>query len=514
MAGTKITDFPTATVPLTGTEIFPVVQGGVTKQTTINQTTANSARILANIAALQALNVATTSLPVQVQLTSNYVAGDGGGIFRYDSTDTTTADNGGTVIVDALGRRWKRQFDGVLEPEFFGDTTTGAGFTAALQAAITAGGNNSRITIPTGKTLTAQITLLTAQVLQGRNGRSQIFKGFNGDMINMSAAQCGLEDIWLRGQGATFTGGGVVISAANNYQYMENVWIYDNVGYALEFTVSNAGGSFRAERCTFQRTTATNPAIGLPTVADTAGNRRFINCSADGGWFLKFNNSANTWIIGCDFVNLDFTASDGVSLRAVVSGCRIATGGANFAVYGNDCAIVGNVIAGAGTLNGAASRNRIVGNTLLAGTTWTDNSTATGDNVNEIWDSYVAVTPVWKGSTTDPVLGDGTLVGRVKRSGRCLKIDITLTCGSTTTYGSGSWYFTLPAPFAAFVAKAQTIGAVRILDSGTQYYVATAVVAAGSNQIQIFATQQVTPTHPMTWASGDTLSLSIEFEIS
>lgn len=137
MAGTKITDFPTATVPLTGTEIFPVVQGGVTKQTTINQTTANSARILANIAALQALNVATTSLPVQVQLTSNYVAGDGGGIFRYDSTDTTTADNGGTVIVDAAGRRWKRQYDGMISVFWFGARGDGVtNDTAALQAAI------------------------------------------------------------------------------------------------------------------------------------------------------------------------------------------------------------------------------------------------------------------------------------------------------------------------------------------------------------------------------------------
>lgn len=138
MAGTKITDFPTATVPLTGTEIFPVVQGGVTKQTTINQTTANSARILANIAALQALNTATSSLPVQVQLTSNYVAGDGGGVFRYDSTDTTTADNGGTVIVDATGRRWKRQFDGPVNVQWFGANGSGATDALALSANTTA----------------------------------------------------------------------------------------------------------------------------------------------------------------------------------------------------------------------------------------------------------------------------------------------------------------------------------------------------------------------------------------
>jgi hypothetical protein len=60
-----------------------------------------------SIAALRLLTTATAA--TQLFLLYNYVAGDGGGTFRYDSTDTTTADNGGTVIVDTAGRRWKRQ---------------------------------------------------------------------------------------------------------------------------------------------------------------------------------------------------------------------------------------------------------------------------------------------------------------------------------------------------------------------------------------------------------------------
>lgn len=47
---------------------------------------------------------------------------DGGfGYFDLDPSDTSTADNGGTVLVDANGRRWKRRIsDGVIHAEWFG----------------------------------------------------------------------------------------------------------------------------------------------------------------------------------------------------------------------------------------------------------------------------------------------------------------------------------------------------------------------------------------------------------
>ena len=45
----------------------------------------------------------------------------GGGQFDYDASDTTSADDGGTIIVDAAGRRWKRWLpDRVLTPQMFG----------------------------------------------------------------------------------------------------------------------------------------------------------------------------------------------------------------------------------------------------------------------------------------------------------------------------------------------------------------------------------------------------------
>lgn len=50
---------------------------------------------------------------IKIQCYGRSVINDGGdGIFVRDDTDSTTDDNGGTVLVDAIGRRWKREYDG------------------------------------------------------------------------------------------------------------------------------------------------------------------------------------------------------------------------------------------------------------------------------------------------------------------------------------------------------------------------------------------------------------------
>lgn len=92
-----------------------------------------------DIATLRLANWGSGAVPPQVVLKQNWVAGDGGGLFRYDSTDTTTADNSGTVIVDAAGNRWKRQYaDGFIRADWFGILDNTADRTSVLNAAIAA----------------------------------------------------------------------------------------------------------------------------------------------------------------------------------------------------------------------------------------------------------------------------------------------------------------------------------------------------------------------------------------
>lgn len=70
-------------------------------------------RVFDSIAALRAL----TSIQAYMHafLTGYYAAHDGGGgPYQVDPNDTTSADNGATIIVDANGRRWKLQHMGML----------------------------------------------------------------------------------------------------------------------------------------------------------------------------------------------------------------------------------------------------------------------------------------------------------------------------------------------------------------------------------------------------------------
>ncbi|WP_336603102.1 MULTISPECIES: phage tailspike protein [unclassified Escherichia] len=74
---------------------------------------------------------------IKIQCYGRSVINDGGdGIFVRDDTDSTTDDNGGTVLVDAIGRRWKREYDGDILLLWFCEQGDGiSDYTIPIQAA-------------------------------------------------------------------------------------------------------------------------------------------------------------------------------------------------------------------------------------------------------------------------------------------------------------------------------------------------------------------------------------------
>jgi hypothetical protein len=118
----------------------------------------------------------------------------------------------------------------------------------------------------------------------------------------------------------------------------------------------------------------------------------------------------------------------------------------------------------------------------------------------------VAFTPTWKGGTTDPTLGNGSLSGRYIRTNNDLFVAIDLVIGSTTTMGTGYWYFVLPL---GLTAALEALGGARALDAGVAEYYGWTQVPGGSNQIvgKINA-GTVSGTYPFTFGTGDELHLS------
>ena len=53
-------------------------------------------------------------------------------------------------------------------------------------------------------------------------------------------------------------------------------------------------------------------------------------------------------------------------------------------------------------------------------------------------------TPTWSSSGTLPVLGNGSITAKYHQAGNLVAVAINLTMGSSTTYGTGYWRFSLP----------------------------------------------------------------------
>jgi hypothetical protein len=90
-----------------------------------------AAQTVLNIAGLRALAASGANLCVVQQYAS--VAGIGGGVFQYVASDTTSADNGGTIITPTatLTGRWYRVYSGLIDPRWFGAVADGVTDTAA-----------------------------------------------------------------------------------------------------------------------------------------------------------------------------------------------------------------------------------------------------------------------------------------------------------------------------------------------------------------------------------------------
>lgn len=138
------------------------------------------------------------------------------------------------------------------------------------------------------------------------------------------------------------------------------------------------------------------------------------------------------------------------------------------------------------------------------------------DQIDSLTDpGWTAFVPAWTSLGTAPAIGNGTLTGSYRRSANSdlVVVRIRFTAGSTSTYGTSSWLFSVPAGIAASAAAiSETAGALYILDSGSQ---SRAGVCRFNTSTTLFLESNsggVTSTVPQTWAVNDQAILTIAYE--
>lgn len=156
-------------------------------------------------------------------------------------------------------------------------------------------------------------------------------------------------------------------------------------------------------------------------------------------------------------------------------------------------------------------RTWVVGETVTAALM----NTEIRDQINEILAAWTTYTPTWSASTA-PAIGNGTLTGRYMKVGRTCHVAIKQQNGSTTTYGSGGYTWSLP--FTAANSTVDYLGSARLV--GTDAWFGQCIVSAnGSALTPVFPatttntrSATMTPTVPETFITNAIIRIGITYQ--
>lgn len=170
--------------------------------------TLNLNRVVDSIASLRVIN---HTFYARAFVTGYYAPHDGGGgSYQYDPADTSSLDNGGTIIVANDGGRWKLQATGVISVKQFG--AKGDGTTDDTTTVQTAIDNGARY-FPAGTYYVGKITLPSNIEPYGDGTGDTIIKLKNGTNDHLlyaeSQSKIVLSGLTLDGNKANQTSGSI-----------------------------------------------------------------------------------------------------------------------------------------------------------------------------------------------------------------------------------------------------------------------------------------------------------------
>ena len=125
----------------------------------------------------------------------------------------------------------------------------------------------------------------------------------------------------------------------------------------------------------------------------------------------------------------------------------------------------------------------------------------------------VPYAPVFTSSGTAFAIGNGTITGKYWLVGNRVRVQGAITMGSTTTFGTGSYNFSLP--FVSANDGFTALGVAFINDSGTAINIGTTRITPAVSTADFWTgsvpASQLGATSPQTFAVNDSIAFDIEY---
>jgi len=128
------------------------------------------------------------------------------------------------------------------------------------------------------------------------------------------------------------------------------------------------------------------------------------------------------------------------------------------------------------------------------------------------WATY---TPAWISTGTAPAIGNGVLTGRYTLVGKTCHFKISLVANTTTTFGTGQYFFGLPVAGANPGFNLVLLGNAYTLTGGANYRTDGAIYTNDFSNVSILFTgfnTVISNTYPATFANGDLIRLAGSYE--
>ena len=393
----------------------------------------------------------------------------------------------------------------------FGLSTSGtasANRTALANAIVQGNSTSKAVYIPAG---TYSIdpsggTINTSTLIFG-DGRNQTILSIagNGNLLARSSYSV-LQDLQIDMQGATYSGDACTFAGTSGYQTDRSVSIKNlRAGkYALNFS-ADGGGQFNSFGCLYHTLASqgVDAAVKVTGTDTAAAVRTFHGTNGDGCTVWDIGGGNDFFIFG-GYTNCILWSSS-AAVNTFVHGLRIGAAGGAVTVKGAGHQIIGCDFASSSvTLD--ASTSGVVFNSSVPNYAITDSGTS-----NLVYIGAKNYTVSWTGSVSNPAIGNGSLTGLYTRTGRFVTAQVDLEIGTTTTMGSGTWFFSLPLLEAGNAIVSTGCGYVQ--SAGT-VYPAVPIDLAGSQKVQVMANGgNITNAAPGAWAAGDFVRFTIVYQV-